>query len=222
MMQLSLRLRAIANMIPENKIVVDIGCDHAFLDIDLTQRGKNQCIACDVRNSVLEMAKKNISDFGYEDKISLIQSNGLETIDIPSGAVAVIAGMGTATILSILENPKVNLFSELIIQTNNDWAFFRKMMSKKGFYLLEEQLVLERNKYYVLMKWKKGKSHYSSKQCFLGPLLRQKKDSIPYYQYLLQQHQRVVAKIPKQYRIEHYQVRTKIRWLTKELKKNNL
>ncbi len=218
-MQLSLRLRAIADMIPEGRVVVDIGCDHAFLDIDLTKRKKNKCIACDVRKSVLEIAQKNIAKFGFEKEIELIQSDGLETIDIPEGAVAVIAGMGTSTILSIFKNDKVKSFSQIIIQTNNDWALLRKKMSKKGFQLIEEKVVLEHNKYYVLMKWEIGKILYSSKQCFLGPLLIKKKESIPYYQYLLHQYQGVYSQIPKQHRVKRYQTRQKIRWLTKELKK---
>ncbi len=218
-MHLSRRLRAIADMIPKDKVVVDIGCDHALLDIYLTQNQTNNCIACDVRSSVLEIAKKNIVNAGLEQKISLIQSDGVEKVEVPKGAIAVIAGMGTSTILSILDNPKVTLFSELIIQTNNNWAFFRKNMFKKGFQLMEEQTICDKNKYYVLMKWIKGRSFYNKKQCLLGPILMQKEESIPYYRHLLEQYQLINSKIPKQHVIEKYQMRKKINWLKKELKK---
>ncbi len=218
-MHLSRRLRAIADMIPKDKVVVDIGCDHALLDIYLTQNQKNKCIACDVRPNVLEIAKKNIIDAHLEHEILLVQSDGLKDVSFPKGAVAVIAGMGTSTILSILNSSKVDLFSELIIQTNNDWAFFRKGMSRKGFQLMEEQIVFEHNQYYILMKWIKGKSTYNKKQCFLGPILMTKRETIPYYNHLLKQYQIIDSKIPKRHVMQKHRVRKKISWLQKELKK---
>ena len=218
-MHLSRRLRAIADLIPENKVVVDIGCDHALLDIYLTQNQTNKCIACDVRPSVLEIAKKNIARAGLSQKISLVQSDGVEKVEVPEYAVAVIAGMGTSTILSILDNPKINLFSSFVIQTNNEWDILRKQMSKRGFRLVDEQIVFDKNKYYVLMKWVRGRSFYNKKQCFLGPILMNKKEAIPYYQYLQDQYQLIDSKIPKQHVIEKYQMRKKINWLKKELKK---
>ena len=217
-MHLSRRLRAIADLIPENRVIVDIGCDHALLDIYLTQNKKNKCIASDVHTSVLEIAKKNIVRFGLEKEILLIESDGLETIKVPNDAIAVIAGMGTSTILSILDNPKVDLFSELIIQTNNDWAFFRKSMFKKGFQLIEEQTVCDKNKYYVLMKWIRGRSFYNKKQCFLGPILMQKEESIPYYRHLLAQYQSIYSNIPPRHIMKRYQIIKKINWIKKELK----
>ena len=218
-MHLSSRLRTIADMIPQNSIVVDVGCDHALLDIYLTKNKKNKCIACDVRASVLEIAKKNITDAGLEKEISIIQSNGLEKVEVPKNAIAVIAGMGSFTILSILKNPKANLFSYLIIQTNNDWEFFRKSMSQMGFQLVEEQTVCDKNKYYVFMKWMKGKCKYSKKECFLGPLLMQQKDTIPYYRKLLEQYQNIDANIPWKHIYKKYHIRHRIHWIQKELKK---
>lgn len=214
-MHLSKRLQAIVDMIPENKTVVDIGCDHAFLDIYLTELGKNSCIACDVRKSVLEIAKKNIDEYGLAQKIPLIQSDGLKAIDPPNGSIAVIAGMGTSTILNILKDPKIALFSELLIQTNNDWELLRKEVSKKGFQMIEEKVILDKGKYYVFMKWVKGTVHYNTKECFLGPLLMKNKEAIPYYQYLLDQYLSLYSKIPFHCFQKKYRIKQRIWWLKK-------
>ena len=217
-MRLSARLSAIAHMIPEGYPVVDIGCDHALLDIYLTLNQKNKCIASDMRPSVIAIAKKNIASYQLENKIELIESDGLQNIIPPDHAVVVIAGMGTSTILSILKNPKINYFSYLVIQTNNDWDVFRKQLSHRGFRLVEEQTVLDKNKYYVLMKWQKGKCHYNRKQCFLGPCLMKNKANQTYYETLLEQYHNVDQRIP--FYDWHKKIRVKLRiyWLKKELK----
>lgn len=214
-MHLSKRLQAIANMIPPNVTVVDIGCDHAFLDIYLTKLGKNSCIATDVRKSVLEIAKQNIEDYGLEQEITVIQSDGLTAIKPPIGSVAVIAGMGTSTILNILKNPKIDFFSELIIQTNNDWELLRKEIAKKGFYIIEEKVLLDKNKYYILMRWTKGEAHYNARECFLGPLLMTNKEVGSYYQYLLCQYTHLYSKIPFSCFSKKYRIKQRIRWLKK-------
>lgn len=214
-MYLSKRLQAIVDMIPENVTVVDIGCDHALLDIFLTERGKNTCIATDIRSGVIELAKRNIQMHHLEDTITLVQSDGLQSVIPPNGSVAVIAGMGTTTILQILNNPKIYLFSEFIIQTNNEWEFLRKEVSKRGFQIIEERVLLDRSKYYILMKWTKGKTCYSTKQCFLGPLLMLSKESKSYYQYLFQQYIQLYAKIPFYCFSKKYHIYQRLQWLKK-------
>lgn len=217
-MRLSARLHALAGLIPEGYSVVDVGCDHALLDIYLTLNHKNKCIASDIRPNVIEIAKQNILSYRLENQIELMQSDGLEDIVPPENAVLVIAGMGTSTILSILENPKIEQFSYLIIQTNNEWNLLRKQLSLKKFKIIEEQIVLDKNKYYVLMKWEKGSCHYNQKQCFLGPCLMKQKSSKTYYETLLEQYLRIDKSIPFHDLYKKYQVKLKIHWLKKELK----
>ena len=117
---LSIRLKEIASLIPNSSKVVDIGCDHGLLDIYLTKNKNCTCIASDISSNVLVNTKKNIDKYNLEDKIKIICSNGLENIDVNGFDTLVISGMGTSTILSILDNEKVNEFDKLIIQSNND------------------------------------------------------------------------------------------------------
>lgn len=216
-MHLSSRLRTIASMIPENITVVDIGCDHALLDIYLTQKNTNRCIATDVNSNVLAIAKKNIETYSLKQEITLIQSDGFQQVEVVEPSIAVIAGMGTSTILSILKNPKAYQFQFVLIQTNNEWEYLRKKVSKMGFHIVEEKNILDKNKYYVLMKWAKGRKHYTKKQCFLGPILMHQSNQ-DYYQHLLKIYQRNYQKVPKHYFKKRYDIYRRIHWLKKELK----
>lgn len=218
-MRLSKRLQAIADWIPTGDTVVDIGCDHAHLDIYLTLQGKNKCIATDLRESVLQIAQENIKNAHLEGQITLIQSDGMEKVTPPEKGGAVIAGMGCTTIVNILKNPKCMQFSYLIIQTNNAWDTLRRQLSIMGLQLTDEKVVLDQGKYYVLMKWEKGNVHYSKKQCFLGPLLVKQKDAKSYYQYLLQQYKTIQSALPFSYLTKRYHNYKKIKWLQKELKR---
>ncbi len=217
-MRLSARLQALTHMIPSQYSVVDIGCDHALLDIYLTLNHKNHCIASDINQNVITNARNHIISYQLQDQIELIKSNGLENILPPQNAVLVIAGMGTSTILSILNNPKMYQFSYLIIQTNNEWEVLRKQLSLKGWKLVEEQIVLDKGKYYILMKWVKGNSHYSKKQCFLGPCLMHQKESQNYYISMLEKCCKIYPCIPFYHWYKKYQIALQIFWLKKELK----
>ena len=55
------RLKAITEYIEEGVRVIDVGCDHALLDIYLTLEKKNKCIASDMNLKVLAKTKEMIS-----------------------------------------------------------------------------------------------------------------------------------------------------------------
>lgn len=191
------RLKAIAEMIPNSSHVIDVGCDHALLDIYLTKNKNCKCIASDVNANALNQAKKNIKKYNLENKIEIICSNGLKDIEIKEPSIVVIAGMGTHTILSILDKTKFDKIEELIISSHNDHELLRKEITKK-YQILEENIVKERNIYYLLIKLKKGICNYSKYDYYLGPILKTKKDPLTkeYYQYLYNQNLNIIKHLP--------------------------
>ena len=65
-MKISKRLIEISNLIEDNSNIIDVGCDHALLDIYLFKNKKNvKIIASDIKEGPLEQAKRNISKFKY-------------------------------------------------------------------------------------------------------------------------------------------------------------
>jgi len=119
-MQMRRRLKTIASLVDKGSKVIDVGCDHALLDIYLTLYNGNRCIASDINKNAYEIAKSNIEKYRLGDEIELIQSDGFNKIEMSGNYTAIICGMGTTTILDILKSPKLKMIDTLIIQTNND------------------------------------------------------------------------------------------------------
>ena len=65
-MAFSKRIRILASLIEPNKNIVDIGCDHALLDIYLTLYNHNSCIATDINEKAIQHAKENIKKYNSE------------------------------------------------------------------------------------------------------------------------------------------------------------
>ena len=60
-MKINDRLKLIGDLVKANSFCLDVGCDHALLDIYLVKRNKNiKAIASDVAEGPLDIAKNNI------------------------------------------------------------------------------------------------------------------------------------------------------------------
>lgn len=220
MINLSKRLKKIADYIPENSRIVDIGCDHALLDIYLVQTKKtNQIIASDINPNALKNAKKNIKKYNLEDKIKTIESKGLENIDTSNLNTIVISGMGSHTIVGILYSnlKKLKNIENLILQSNNDLDFLRTKITKIGYYIEDESLIKDSNIIYTILLLKKGKKHYTKKELFFGPILLKNKEKL-----FLEKNKKDLEKMEKFYPLIpkkriHHRIITK--WKIKNIKK---
>lgn len=194
-MILSKRLKAITEYIEEGERVIDVGCDHALLDIYLTLEKKNKCIASDINSNVLAKTKEMISSYGLEKEIEIVQSDGIDNIEIEKDDIVVIAGMGTSTILHILREKKPN---NLIIQSNNDLDILRRKVIEKGYIIEDEKAVFEKGIYYVIIKFCKGNQEYLEEDYLFGPILREKKEEemVSYFKELLLSKEKIVKQIP--------------------------
>ena len=201
-MKISKRLQAIANMIDTSHKIYDVGCDHAYLDIYMAELGCN-CVAIDVRKTVIENAESNVIQSGFQNKIKVILNNGLENITIEEDATVVLSGLGTKTILKIIGDKKLK---QIIIQSNDDLYLLRKAMIDKGYSIVDEKIIFEDNKYYVIINFRIGSVTYSDEKLLLGPVLLQNKDEIfiSYLKDKLEHFNKVLLQIP-----EHYSERKK-------------
>ena len=174
MNNLSLRLKEIANYIPDNIKMVDVGCDHALLDIYLYENRKNiKIIASDVNENALNQAKENIKKYKLEKEIETRLSDGLKKIDKDEIDTIVISGMGAHTIVGILHMNLSKLINveNIIVQSNNHIDFLRKRITELNYYIDSEKLVKDNNIIYTIISFKKGKKRYSKKELFFGPYL---------------------------------------------------
>ncbi len=174
MIKISKRLEAIANLVPENTKIVDIGCDHGLLDIYLVQTKKlKSLIATDNKITALTNAKNNIKKYKLNNKIETRLGSGLDIINENEIDTIIMSGLGTHTIVGILINNKSKLTNvdTIIIQSNNYIDFLRKKITSIGYYIENEKLVKDAGIIYIIIVFKKGKKHYSKKELYFGPIL---------------------------------------------------
>lgn len=180
MIKLSKRLLAIANLIDDNSKVADIGCDHGLVSIYLAMNKQNiSIIASDINQNALDNAIKNINKYHLEDKIKVCLSNGLDNINDEIDTI-IISGMGGHTIVDILTNnqEKLNTVNNIIIQSNNDIEYVRRKIVKLGYYISKEKLILDKNIYYTVILFTKGKKKYTNKEYYFGPILLKENSKI--------------------------------------------
>lgn len=154
-MQLSLRLSAIAEMVTEGNRLVDVGCDHGYLPVNLIQKQKiPSAIAADVGKGPLSRAQEHIEQYGLGKYIETRLSDGLREIREGEGDTLVIAGMGGPLMERILTDGKEVLrsFKELILQPQSDIGHVRRFLFANGYQIMEENSVLEDGKFYFIMK----------------------------------------------------------------------
>ena len=179
MIRLSKRLKAICDFIPDNSSVIDVGCDHALVSIFLTKYKGCRCLATDISKKCIDKALYNIKR--YDLDIDTMVTDGLDGI-ILNKKIIVIAGMGTSTILDILDRDITN---DLIICSHTDIPLLKKGLYKKGYRIYKETIVFEK-KYYVITyyKYKKGKKY----DRYVSPFY-----SKDYVNYLIKKYELIYA-----------------------------
>lgn len=153
--QLSRRLKAIADMVTEGNRLVDVGCDHGYLPVYLMLNHKIPgAIAIDVGKGPLARAQEHISKYGMGQYIETRLCDGLKGVHSGEGDTLVIAGMGGPLMERILTEgaEALNGFKELILQPQSDIPHFRHFLMSHGFRIVQEEMVLEDGKYYPMMK----------------------------------------------------------------------
>ena len=150
---LSERMKRIADLVTPGRVTADIGCDHGLVSAYLIEREIcPKVYALDVAQGPLNSAKKNTSE--YSDRIELRLSDGFEALEKGETQCAIITGMGGHLILSILEAgmDKMEDGYELVLSPQSDIFLVRKYLCENGFEIVEEDMLKEDGKYYVIIK----------------------------------------------------------------------
>ena len=79
--------------------------------------------------------------------------------------------MGCNTILNILKKNKLKYIKKIVIQSNTDIPLIRKYINKLGYTIKNEQLIIDKNIYYIIITFTKGKHKYTKKELYFGPIL---------------------------------------------------
>ncbi len=183
-MKISKRLLSIANLIDEDSRVLDIGCNHALLGCFLFKKNVF-VINSDICKLSIETAKKKALKEHLELEFRI--GNGLNVIsDSDNIDTVTISGLGSHTIIKILEEINSYDITNIIISSNNKSYEVRKFLSELNYAIVDEMLIKDNNKYYQIDKFKKSnkKIFYQEKEIFFGPILLHKKEPIFFEYYL--------------------------------------
>ncbi len=179
-MKLNERLSVVASFVEEKRSIIDVGCDHAFLSIYLQEnKHPKKVVASDNKEGPLAIAKENIKKAKLEDKIKVTLADGIKDMDSDIDTI-IISGMGGRNMVGICkyESQKMKQIQTIILSPNNDVDVVRKEFCKMGFHIDKESLVEYKNVIYPVIRFQKGRKHYTKEDYLLGPILRKEKGKL--------------------------------------------
>ena len=150
-MELSPRLQAVADQVPEGAVFADIGTDHAYLPVWLLLHGRiDHAIAADLREGPLARARETAAQYGVTDRVSFRLCDGLTGIRAGETDMIAIAGMGGETIASILAAAPWTRECKLLLQPMTSFPDLRFWLQQNGYMIENEKVVREGERLYSI------------------------------------------------------------------------
>ena len=178
-MKLSGRLAAAASLIPNHKVIADIGTDHGYIPVYMCQEGRcPKAIAADIVPGPLQAAVTHVRQSGLADRIDCRLGDGLTCIQTGEADGAVICGMGGPLIVSILQaSPVVWQEMEfLVLQPQSDSGAVRQYLYEAGWHIEAEEMLVEDGRLYEMMRAVPGREAVPEPWlCEIGPVNWQQK-----------------------------------------------
>lgn len=178
-MELSKRLMAVACLVTPGNRLADVGTDHGYIPIYLIKENRiPHAIAMDVNRGPLLRAQEHIRMEGLEERIETRLSDGMKMLLPTEADTVVIAGMGGALTLRILEEGEYTAahLRELILQPQSELEKVRRWLVLHQYRIEEEDMVLEDGKYYPMMRVVHGTMEpLRDIEAAYGPVLLKKK-----------------------------------------------
>ncbi len=164
----------LAGRIPCRRLI-DIGCDHAWVPLELLKNGHCQSIlVTDLRQGPLQAAMRRAEGEGVVQGFETCLTDGLDRLDVREDDLLLISGLGGETIAGILEaHPqKARRPVRLILQPQTKEECLREALVRLGLSIREEHYVLEGDKVYLVILAEAGgpvSETLRPLELFLGP-----------------------------------------------------
>jgi len=172
---ISKRLELVASFVPQGAVLLDVGSDHAYLPIELVERGQiKSAIAGEVVEGPYKSAVKNVESHKRKERIQVRLANGLAAFEeADQVSVITIAGMGGRLIATILKEglEKLANVERLILQPNNREDDLRIWLQANGFQIVAESILEEEGKFYEILVVESGQMKLSASDVRFGPFL---------------------------------------------------
>ena len=172
-LHLSKRLQVVADFVPANARLADIGSDHAYLPANLLLADKISFgIAGEVAKGPLENARQEVMRHRLTDRLEARLADGLAAIKPEDNIdTVVVAGMGGRLISQILEAGHQNNehYDYLILQPNIDVYVVREWLEQHGYKLTAETMLLDEGHYYEILVAQPGEQTLTHQERHFGP-----------------------------------------------------
>lgn len=170
--ELTPRLKKIAELIPKGTFLADVGTDHAYLPVYSVLNGiAKGAAAMDINPGPLKRAEQSVNKYNLQSEIQLRLSDGISALKKGEADVIVIAGMGGLLIKSILEagKEKIGKGTLLILQPMIAVKELRGYLYNSGFCIDDEYLACEGSKYYNILKVRRSDNcSFNEKDIVIG------------------------------------------------------
>ncbi|MEG1592769.1 MAG: class I SAM-dependent methyltransferase [Oscillibacter sp.] len=173
-LELTPRLRLLADWVGEGAAIADVGTDHAYLPVWLVLHGRvASAIASDLRPGPLDHARETGMEYGVSQQVNFRLCDGLSAIKPSEADTILIAGMGGENIADILAAAPWTKDGQhtLLLQPMTRAEVLRRFLSDNGYCILREQLVYDRGTIYPVLEATAGKMALSEGQCHGGAAL---------------------------------------------------
>ncbi|MBZ5963522.1 SAM-dependent methyltransferase [Leuconostoc gelidum subsp. gelidum] len=176
---LSPRLNAVADFVPLNARLADIGSDHAYLPVNLLLNDKiSHAIVGEVAKGPLDNAHHELKKRHLLERADVRLASGLAAInDTDNVDTVTIAGMGGILISNILNAGKQQekTFKTLVLQPNTDEQIVRRWLTTQHYQIIDETIVQEESHFYEIIAAVVGEQQLSDLDLIFGPYLRVEK-----------------------------------------------
>lgn len=203
-MKLSPRMETIAGFVKEGTVIADIGTDHGYIPVELVKRGVVQkAIASDINEGPLENAREYVKENKLEDRIDIRLGGGLATVSPGEVEQAIVAGMGGALIVEILEESKEvsESIKSFVFQPMVGMVELRKYLYENGYRVVSEKLAREGEKFYQILLVEHGEEDEIGSDIYfeISAKLLESKDPIlaEFLEYKIEKLKKIIDGMPE-------------------------
>lgn len=151
-MKLSTRLKTLSNCIKPTHTLIDIGCDHGKLCIDVIKRNLAlNAVGIDNKTGPLARCQENIDKYKLNNRIKCLLSNGLDKYTGPADTI-VIAGMGGELMIEIIKN-HLHLFhqaKQILLEPHSKLFELKEFLNHNHFTINKHTIVKDKKLYVIL------------------------------------------------------------------------
>ncbi|MBS4750844.1 tRNA (adenine(22)-N(1))-methyltransferase TrmK [Granulicatella sp. zg-ZJ] len=192
--KLSKRLELVANAVPKDARVADIGSDHAYLPCYLALNEQiTYAVAGEVVDGPFQSACLHVKEQGLAEKVFVRLADGLDAIEeLDKIDTVTICGMGGDLISKILERGyikgQLKTVNTLILQPNIGEQHVRKWLMAHQYKIIEEYIIEENKKIYevIVATVSKDVIKYSLEQLQFGVFLPDRKETAFVQKWMLE------------------------------------